>query len=62
MTAEKGYSRRDFVKRVGSAAGAVALSPAAVGASSMAQAPAEALPILHEPPRSVCHKLNGRTR
>ena len=62
MTAEKGYSRRDFVKRVGSAAGAVALSPAAVGASGLAQAPAEALPMLHETPRSVFPTLNGRTR
>ncbi|MEE2613196.1 MAG: twin-arginine translocation signal domain-containing protein [Acidobacteriota bacterium] len=62
MTVEKGYSRRDFVKRVGSAAGAVALSPAAVRASGMAQAPAEALPMLHETPRSVFPTLNGRTR
>ena len=53
---------RDFVKRVGSAAGAVALSPAAVGASGLAQAPGEALPMLHETPRSVFPTLNGRTR
>ena len=62
MTPEWGHSRRDFVKRVGAAAGAAALSPAAVGASAMAQTPAGVPAVSHETPRSVFPTLNGRTR
>ena len=62
MTGKRGHSRRDFVKRVGAAAGATALSPAAVGASAMAQTPAGVPAASHETPRSVFPTLNGRTR
>ena len=58
MTAKQGHSRRDFVKQVGAAAGALAVSPTAVGAG-MQQSPVE---VPEDTPRSVFPTLNRRTR
>ena len=57
MTAGNGQSRRAFVKQVGAAAGAVALSPAAMAEAGR---PAPQLPA--ETPRSVHPTLNRRAR
>ena len=56
----RGQSRRDFVKRVGAAAGAAALPPAAVAALGQAPPAGPAFPL--ETPRSVFPTLNRRTR
>ena len=57
MTTGNGQSRRAFVKQVGAAAGAVALSPAAVAAGGV---PTPQFPV--ETPRSVYPTLNRRAR
>ena len=57
MANETRHSRRAFVKRVGAAAGAVALAPGA-----MAQAAQQMPPSLVETPRSVHPTLSKRTR
>ena len=58
MTAKQGHSRRDFVKQVGAAAGALAVSPTTVGAGTQ-QSPVE---VPEDTPRSVFPTLNRRTR
>ena len=59
MASQGGPSRRDFVKRVGVAAGAAAIAPSA---EALGQAPAPGPTFLRDTPRSVFPTLNGRTR